>query len=87
MARRYIPQTYAGRTLLLRTDEWRRYDERDITRSLSGRTRVEIIPGLHVTMFAETNLAVVSALIREEIAALDVDGPRDASGLRAASSR
>jgi hypothetical protein len=48
---------------------------------------VEIIPGLHVTMFAETNLAVVSALIREEIAALDVDGPRDASGLRAASSR
>jgi thioesterase domain-containing protein/acyl carrier protein len=70
MARRYVPQSYAGRTLLLRTEQWRRYDERDLSRSLSGQTHVEIIPGLHGTMFAETNLAVVSALIREEIAAL-----------------
>jgi thioesterase domain-containing protein len=74
MVRRYALQPYSGRTLVLRTAEWKRFDERDITRSLSGRTRVAMTPGTHMSMLSETNLATMAAIIREEMAR--VDSPR-----------
>jgi thioesterase domain-containing protein len=65
MARHYRPTPYAGRTLLLRTRNWQKFDRLDILRSLSGRTDHHIIAGSHMTMFGEPYLADTARIIRE----------------------
>lgn len=71
MTRRYSPAPYPGRTLLLRTAEWQRFDDRDLSRWLTGPVRIETIPGGHASMFAETNIGTMAAIIRDELTAVD----------------
>lgn len=69
--RRYRPQPYAGRVLLVRTPEWRLFDRLDLATFLTGDCRVVPASGDHISLLFEPHVTALARAIRDAVDAVD----------------